>query len=953
MIKSFISLVAEDILHNYSSDLKDIAVIFPNRRSGAIFREELVRLITRPSWSPGIFSIDDWLTGLSGLEKTDNLVELILLFQVVNRELPRMDDFADFIDLGETLLADFDDADKYLADPLKLFTTLNEIKKIDSQFDIASDEELVQRLSVFWNSFGAGRSSHQEKWLEIWDKLYLIYNEFHRVLNDKGLGTSGMCYRKAAEELLQGKMIPGRFKKVVFVGFNILTTVEETIFNQLKERGIATFYWDYHPYYLESPHEAGKFMRQYLQEFPPPENFQMFTEGESDFFHSAGPQQKITVVPVTSNTGQIQALLQDIQGRPNANRGVILSDEGLFADLLSSWPDDTLPVNFTSGYPLRDTQAAGFFSNLLNIFQGFNQLVDNQSCKTDLVLTFLRHPWTKWLTGEPTDARIQLIQRRYPEAVPAGFVNGDKCLSHWIGNITPASGILDRIQVIGIRLITFEMLYSHIEKAAMESIIAQAGLFVGIISKYGLRPDARSVSKIFSQFINAYKISLETDRDALNQVTGILETRLVDFEEVFILSFNEGTWPSKSLSGSLIPYSMRRLFHLPTAENRDAMYAYYFYRLIQRTQCLYIYYLTGHRDDVIRSSEKSRYITQLQYEFPTRIEYRLEPPARVGDLPAAIIIRKEGVVKELLERYLSGNENGKSLSPSAINEYLDCSLRFALKRIFDFKEPDEIAFASEPKGFGILIHQVMHRLYKEFVGADNGPDEYWLKAVIRDKLNLADLIREEYHSVLKEPGVVSQGGKELLALEVVKQFIDRILEFDLRFIPSAILGLEQQFRMEYPIETVGRSVRVSLNGIIDRIDRVPEGLRIVDYKTGNCELTVKNIDDIFNGSSLKRPKEAFQVILYCEFFFNQTSATADLMPCLFRLGRFRAGIYDHRVKVMDKETVYSEIREEFNKGFRTILEEIFNPEIPFAQCENEQICRYCSFAGICSRQNHS
>ncbi|MCX6227546.1 MAG: PD-(D/E)XK nuclease family protein, partial [Bacteroidia bacterium] len=382
-------------------------------------------------------------------------------------------------------------------------------------------------------------------------------------------------------------------------------------------------------------------------------------------------------------------------------------------------------------------------------------------------------------------------------------------------------------------------------------------------------------------------------------------------------------------------------------------YAYYFYRLIQRTKSLHIYYLTGHRDDVIRSGEKSRYITQLMYEFPEKIGFRLEPPARAGNLSNPIIIRKDGVVKERLDRYLAGSHASKSLSPSAINDYLDCSLRFALKRIFDLKEPDEIAYASEPKGFGILVHQVMNRLYKEFVGNEQGPDVEWLQQSISSHDRMGEIIREEYNVVLQEAGAVKPGGKEVLAMEVVRQFLNKILEFDQLINPLRILDLEQKFRLEYPIEIDGQKVSVNMNGIIDRIDQVAEGIRIIDYKTGNCELNAKSIDEIFNREAVTRPKEVFQVLLYCEFYLNQTSTTLDLIPCLFRLGRFRGGDNDNRVKVAGKDIVFSEIRDEFNAGFKTILEDLFHPDIPFAQSENDQVCRYCPFTGICSRENYS
>ena len=953
MIKSFISLVAKDILQFTKGELKDVAVIFPNRRAGSVFRNELVAQMQNPSWSPGIFSVDDWLTDLSGLRKTEKLENLALLFPIVKKHLPHVEVFADFIDLGETLLADFEDTDKYLADPLKLFATLREVKKIDSLFDVVFDEELVERVRVFWSGFGAGQSTHQEKWLQIWECLYPIYQEFNESLGKLSLGTSGMCYRKAAEDLISGRINTGRYKKLVFAGFNILTNAEEIIFKFLKDSGVALFYWDYNSYYLKSPNEAGKFLQQYLKNFPPPAGFEPFPEGAWDFLNSTDSRECIKVIPVTSNSGQVQSLLNDLKKRPEANRGIILSDEGLFSDLLSSWPDDSLPVNFTSGYPLRNTLAAGLFQNLSDIFLDSCQSLDKGSCKSDLILKFLQHPWAKWLTGDSTKSFIDQVQRRYPDEVPAHFINSETGISPWIGKLVNTADFIDRIKALCVRLEAYRTLYYPVEQAAIELITAQATVLKELIDKFNLPLDPLSIWKIWIQFLNSSKITLETDRDACNQVTGILETRLMDFDEVFILSFNEGIWPSKSLPGSLIPYSLRKIFHLPTAENRDAMYAYYFYRLIQRTKSLNIYYLTGHRDDGIRSGEKSRYITQLQFETARQIEIRAEPPARVGDPSLPIIIQKEGAVKELLFRYLANDKDSKSLSPSALNEYLDCSLKFALKRIYQMREPDDIAYASEPKGFGILIHQVMNLLYSEFVGKVPGPDNLWFKETLTEQERLAELIRREYNLVLKQPGTGAPGGKEILGMEVVRQFINSILEFDKKELSLTIRGLEKDYRMQYPIEIGGVAAAVNLNGIIDRIDRIDDGVRIVDYKTGNCDLNAKSVGEMFNRNSSKRPKEAFQVLLYCELFLHNTKDASDIMPSLFRPGRFRSGDHDHRVQLDGNNIVYEKVRSEFTAGLRTLLEDLFNPEIPFVQCEDEQVCKFCPYAGICSREAYS
>ncbi len=953
MIKSFISLVAKDILQFTKGELKDVAVIFPNRRAGSLFRNELVARIQTPSWSPGIFSIDDWLTGLSGLKKTEKLEELALLFPIVNKHLTHVKTFADFMDLGETLLADFEDVDKYLADPVKLFSTLSEVKKIDSLFDVTFDEELVERIRVFWSGFGSVQSSHQEKWLQVWECLPSVYKEFSESLMGNGLGTSGMCYRKAAEDLITGEITAGRYKQIYFAGFNILTYAEETVFNFLRDSGVASFYWDCHPYYMESPNEAGKFLQHYLKLFPPPEGFDPFPEGASDFFISTKTSESIKVIPVTSNSGQIQALLNDLLQRPEANRGIILSDEGLFSDLLASWPDDSLPVNFTSGYPMRNTLSAGLFQNLADIFLDTVQSPDQGLYKSGLILAFLKHPWAGWIAGEAIGTFVEQIERRYPDAMPATFISKDTGISHWIGNMNSVRDFLERVNELGIRLGAFKALCYPLERAAIDAIMVHASYVRGLIEKYDLLIDPLSMSKIWSQFLNAGKITLETDRDACNQVTGILETRLMDFDEVFILSFNEGIWPSKSLPGSLLPYSLRKIFHLPTAENRDAMYAYYFYRLIQRTNSLHIYYLTGHRDDGIRSGEKSRYITQLQFEIAKQIDVRPEPPARVGSAARPIIIPKEGEVKERLYQYLAGSEHGKSLSPSALNEYLDCSLKFALKRIYQIREPDDIAYASEPKGFGILIHQIMNRLYREFVGKDRGPDAIWFKETLTAQERLVAMIRGEYNLVLKQPGAGNPGGKEILGMEVVRQFINSILEFDKQMVSLTVLELEKDYRMQYPIEIGGENLAVNLNGIVDRIDRIADGIRIVDYKTGNCDLNTKSLGEMFNRASTKRPKEVFQVLLYCELFFSHTGEIADLIPSLFRPGRFRSGDHEHRIQLEGNDIVFEKVRTDFAAGLKALLEELFNADIPFTQCEDEQVCKFCPFAGICSRESYS
>jgi len=953
MMKSFISLATQNLLSITDGALKDIVVVFPNRRAGATFRQELINQITTPSWSPGIFSIDDWLVGLSGLKTTDRLTELALLFPIVQQEIPLFLSFSDFMDFGEILLTEFDDIDKYLVDPQQLFSAVREVKQIDNQFDVAIDPELVERIRLFWDSFGLDQSIHRENWLQTWDKLLQIYTQFHKNLAAHGWGTSGMCYRKVAEGFVNGTVGLGRYKSVAFMGFNILTTAEETIFDCLKNNHQALFYWDYHPFYLAPSHEAGRFIRQYLHLFQPPAGFQPFVDENESVFNPGESRNTIKVVPVTSNTGQVQGLLNEIQCKPAGKRGIILSDEHLFTDLLSSWPDDSLAVNFTSGYPLRDTQAASFFSSMIAVYLEVAQYPDKPGCRSEVLMSLLRHPWVKCLTDNESDTVCGLIQRRFPEWVPADFFKMSGSWLSWISTKGSTDEFLDQWRNTGKRVQQLDNCCSCIEKAAIESILSEIDVMDSLIKKFSIQLNARAISKLFTRYIHATKIPLETDRDAPNQVMGVLETRSIDFDEVYILSFNEGIWPSKNLPISLIPYSMRRFYHLPTAENRDAMYAYHFYRLIQRSQATTIYYLTGHQDDAIRSGEKSRYITQLQFELPSKIHFELEPPARIGKIPKPISINQIGMVHENLSRYLSDGLDAAWLSPSAINEYLDCSLKFALKRIYGFNEPDEIAYASDPRGFGTLIHQVMNTLYRNFVGTNQGPDQTWFQQTISNSDALSKLILSEYKLILKETGETKPGGKELIAMEVISQWIKKIMEIDQHTLSLNIVGLEQKVDSRYPIGKGEQKHQVNLFGIIDRLDQISTGTRIIDYKTGNCELNIRNLEDVFDPSLAKRPKEVFQVLLYCELYQERNPARIQLLPGLFRLGKFRAGETDYRVKISGKEVLYDEIRGEFNERLTRLLEEIFNPDVPFVQTNNEQLCLYCPYSGICSRGNYS
>ncbi|MFH0761808.1 MAG: PD-(D/E)XK nuclease family protein [Bacteroidota bacterium] len=939
-MKSFINIVAQDLWRYTQGNFKDVIVVFPNRRSGWMFRRELQHLADKPVWAPQIASIDDWIIGLSGIQKADSLTQLIHLYPEVRKQLPYMDSFSGFMDLGEMILSDFDDVDKYLANPERLFQALKELRKIDEVYGLTGEDEVIERISHFWHSFDQSPSTHQKNWLAVWEKLFPVYQGFQQSLLKKGLGTSGMCYRHAANLVSSGRANLDKSRKTVFVGFNILTRAEELIFSSLKSERRALFYWDYHPLYTEGNHEAGRFISNYIKSFPPPDTFELSDPAVSGFF-SANQDNKsrIRVVPVTSDTGQVQALVSDLSSTRRGSTAIVLSDESLLPDLILAWPDQAGKVNFTSGYPLGTTQTVSFLRAYIEACEDIISHASELSVDTGLLFTLTDHPWFSILISQEDKQELQRLINQYNTRFPLMAIEPISGMD-WLSKSSTVEVFFVNLESLIFKLIQIPDVLIPLEKAGLQMIHDYAKEVVRILSGPQIKLEFKALKRILLKYFQNARITLEPEMDALNQVLGILETRLLDFDQVCILSFNEGIWPSKALAGSLIPYSLRRYFRLPTAESRDSMYSYYFYRLIQRASEVTLFYLSGHMDDNYRSGEMSRYISQLMFDYSVRVDHLTEPPLVISSERAPIVIDKKEETWRSLIRY-QDDRSHKYLSASALNDYLDCPLRFALKYVRDFREPDELVMASEPRGFGKLLHLVLENIYRPFVGAASGPKREWYEKILGDPVRLENLVLSAYRSIRKDDEAVWPSGKDYLAIGVVQEFISETLKIDGHQPPLQILDLESVFYKQFGT--------VNAKAVIDRVDRFAGLTRIIDYKTSTCDLEFKLVSELFDPQSVNRKKEIFQVLFYSELLHPETGFAGDIIPALYRFIRFKAGTTASQVEYRKMPLLYSTVRCEYVEKLMVLLAEIFNPEVPFRQTENTNICRNCSFSGLCRR----
>ena len=835
-------------------------------------------------------------------------------------QLPYMDSFSGFMDLGEMILTDFDDADKYLINPERLFQALKELRRIDEVYGLTGEDEVVERISRFWHTFDQNPSAHQKNWLAIWEKLFPVYQGFQQSLLKRGLGTSGMCYRHAASLVSGGKADLNQSQLTVFVGFNILTRAEELIFSRLKSEGKALFYWDYHPFYMDGKHEAGRFISKYIKSFPPPATFEPVDPAVPGFLDPDPDRTKrIRVVPVTSDTGQVQSLVSDLASSSPGSTGIVLPDESLLPDLILAWPDQAGKVNFTSGYPLGATQAVTFLRAFIEACDDFLSHAHDLSPDIGLTAVLADHPWFSMLASQ-----------RDP-SIPA---------TEWVSENTTVERFTVNLDSLILKLIQSPDGVIPLEKAGLQMMRDFLREVLRVFSGSQVKLEFKALKRVLLKYFQMTRITLETEKDSINQVLGVLETRLLDFDHVYVLSFNEGIWPSKALSGSLIPYSLRRYFRLPTAESRDSMYSYYFYRLVQRASEVTLFYLSGHMDDNYRSGEMSRYISQLLYDSSVPIDHLTEPPLVISSERGSLVIDKKGEAWRSLTRY-QDETSRKYISASALNDYLDCPLRFALKYVCDFREPDELVMASEPKGFGKLLHLVLENVYKPFVGDTNGPTTEWYKEILSDTARLETMVLSAYRSIRKDEGAVLPSGKDDLAIGVALEFIGETLKIDSQQPPSQILDLESVFYKRFGT--------VNTKAVVDRVDKLADKIRIVDYKTGSCELDFKLVSELFDPQTTNRKKEIFQVLFYSELLHEVKGLSGELIPALYRFIRFKTGVAASQVEYQKMPLLYSSVRGEFVERLMMLLAEMFDSEIPFSQTENAAICRNCSFSGLCRR----
>ena len=959
-MESFLKLVAADLYKHTEGNLAHTAVVFPNKRAGLFFNEYLAQESDSPIWSPAYVSISELFRSLSPWEVGDPVKLVCELYKIFRRETQSTETLDDFYFWGEMLISDFDDADKNKVDTDKLFSNLQDLRNIMDDYTFIDDEQEEAIRQFFQNFSIERRTALKERFISLWNVLGNIYKGFRESLASQNIAYEGMMYRHVIEHLDVDKL---PYEKYVFVGFNVLNKVEHTLFTQLKDAGKVVFYWDYDEFYMKEnrqavTHEAGEFIRRNLRDFPSP------LSGE--LFKNLSKPKEVHYIASSTENAQARYLPQWIRNNlttPEKETAVVLCNEALLQPVLHSLPAEVKHVNITMGFPLSQTPVYSFLIALLELHtHGFNFKSGRYTFQS--VVTLLKHPYTRQLTGQAELLEKELTRNNRFYPLP-GELGKDEFLTRLF---TPLSGNLNLCIRLSETLQQVASIYqantsgtedtdafNQLYRESLFKAYTTINRFRTLIEEDELTVQSETFRRLLVKVLSATNIPFHGEPAIGMQVMGVLETRNLDFRHLVLLSVNEGQLPKSGGDSSFIPYNLRKAFGMTTIEHKIAVYAYYFYRLLQRAERITLMYNTS--SDGLNRGEWSRFMLQFLIEWPHPITRQFLEAGQSPQGTSPITVEKTPDVMRRMQSLFDVRANPKAkFSPSALNYYLDCPLKFYYRYVAGLSAPDEVSAEIDSATFGSIFHYAAEHIYKDLTTHGKVINKEALETLLRNEVKLQDYVDTAFKKLffnVPQNEKPEYNGVQLINSAVIARYLKQLLQNDLRYAPFTFIASEMEVDEPIDIQTPKGVIKSRIGGIIDRMDSKDGTLRIVDYKTGGDADTPPHVESLFIPDK-KRSNYVFQTFLYAAIMCRK-QPTMKIAPALLYIHRAATETYSPVIQMGEprkpKEAVedFSKYEKEYRERLQGLLEEIFNPEKSFTQTEIIEKCTYCDFKALCKR----
>ena len=1012
----FLESVAERLMQLLDGDFSNTVVVFPNKRASLFFNIYLARLAGHTIWSPRYMTIDELFTSLTTLDIADPIYAVCMLYQSYIRQTGKDEPLDKFYGWGEMMIADFDDTDKNLVDARLLFENIKDLDELTS-FDYLTEEQKTTILR-FFSEFKVeeDQTELKKEFLSLWKSMYSIYSDFHECLLKENKAYPGMLYRRVVETLESSSNDCPSLERLsaanyVFVGFNVLTKAEERLLKYIKHHKTACFFWDYDEAYMpgkgfvdngqkslpeeDDLFEAGKFIYRNIQKFGNDFN-------SSDTFTNLRNKKKISFV--SASTEDIQARfssqwvnslysekvtairlsaeserdVSDAVSRLDYTRtAVVLCNESTLQSVMDSMPStigDTpypLPVNITMGYPLNETPVSSLIDALINLQT--NGYAGSGTWRFKYVSTVLNHPYVLMMSGDIIQEIMGHLKKHNIMYPKDDMMRKDEFLSLLFTPHTDDVEHLINYLIQVVRLIAMTYKQNKDESFSQQQLYAESlfntyTILSRLLSLHAsglLDVQIITICRLIRQLMQLTSIPFHGEPAEGIQVMGMLETRCLDFSDIIVLSATENMLPKTHKKSSFIPYNLRQAYGMTTIDEEVSLYAYYFFRLLQRADHITLLYNTS--TDGLSRGEMSRFLLQMLVDKDQLFapgqeieQYSLTSDIAVSYKKQNTIAKTAAHIQNLRTKYEScrhKDDNRGYFSPTAINTYLECPMKFYFKYVADIYPDDEVTEDVDNAAFGSIFHKCMEMIYQKYVGrGDIQKSE--LETIAKDDVKIHRLVDDAFKEVFFKGIDVRYNGEQLLNREVICTYVINQLKYDKELCPMRIIGVEKKCRTELEIAVNGEQpIKLYVGGIIDRFDEVvidnERYTRIVDYKTSGSVCKYRGLDALFTpGEDKDNAHHIRQAFYYADVVMREDEHLSSLYPTLMYVKlpkscqptiEFKEG------RQPGKRVDFSTIRNDYHDYLIKTLEEVFNMDVPFTQCTVQKVCANCDFKELCNR----
>lgn len=955
MRKTFLEYVAEDLLKKYGIDLSRITLVFPNKRASLFLNEHLARMADGPLWSPVYTTISQLFRDRSERVVADNIKLVCDLYRIYVQCTGTTETLDHFYGWGMLMLSDFDDIDKNLADARDVFRNLSNIHELDDVSYLSEEQREV--LKRFFSNFSDDYNTElKNRFLQLWQNFGNIYNSFNAHLQEEGLAYEGALYR----EVVNNDLATYDADTYIFVGFNMLQKVEQKLFTLLAKAGKAKFYWDFDRYYMEGANnEAGYYIRQYLEAFPN----ELFNR-DDEIYNNFRTEKELRFISASTETIQGRFVGHWLQNedfvRAGRKTAVVLCDENLLQTVVHSLPSEVENVNITTGFPLAQSPVFSFVNALINL-QTIGYTKSAERYRLQYVRAVLRHPYSLFLSDNCTEQLRALEEHHtyYPSrqemAVDEGLTLIFANLEEGVADVQTyhaklVDWILSMLKTVGK---STQETDDHLMKEAIYRMYTLFNRLHELIVSGDLSVDLITLLRLITQLVQSTSIPFHGEPAIGLQVMGVLETRNIDFDNVLLLSCNEGNMPKGVNDASFIPYAIRKAHSLTTIDHKVAIYSYYFHRLLQRAQNITILYNNATEDG--HTGEMSRFMLQMLVESGHKIE-RLSLQA--GQMPNVLqphaVVKTDSIMQQLMKL--------DKLSPTAINRYLRCQLLFFYNTVAGLKESDEETDDIDNRTFGNIFHKGSQLIYEQLMDANFTVSENAIKDFLAEKSALQRIVDRTFNEELFKVANANQhpqyNGLQLINRGVIISYLKKLLQMDLSLTPFRILAMEKPVEQEVVFNVDGKAHTLTIGGYVDRLDEVEEGngkvIRVVDYKTGRKPQTaVAAFEDIFSGDKVTKNHADYylQTFLYAAIVRDSlkwNKQKLPVSPALLFIQQASAEENDPVLRV-GKERIndIAVYHNDFWAHLKALLSEIFNKERAFMPTKDRERCTRCPYKQVC------